>query len=226
MMLVMRILKSPLIRLYKEGMNVGRFVLPAMLLVAVSFSINTAYAAKLYKWVDENGQVHFSDKIPPQEIKRQHSEVDKHGLETKTVEAAKTPGEIAEERRQLAIKAEQDRIAKEQAERDRILLDTFSNEDEIINARDRQLATMEASNQITAGSIDSLTLKLQEQTKNAADYERQAQEVPKNILKDIDDIKLQIEQHRASIKAKEQEQVKLREKYQAYIDRFRELKGL
>ena len=222
----MRILKSPLIRLYKEGMNVGRFVLPAMLLVAVSFSINTAYAAKLYKWVDENGQVHFSDKIPPQEIKRQHSEVDKHGLETKTVEAAKTPGEIAEERRQLAIKAEQDRIAKEQAERDRILLDTFSNEDEIINARDRQLATMEASNQITAGSIDSLTLKLQEQTKNAADYERQAQEVPKNILKDIDDIKLQIEQHRASIKAKEQEQVKLREKYQAYIDRFRELKGL
>lgn len=204
--------------------TVFTFPLLAILLVGVLFSIDSAYAAKLYKWVDEHGVVHFSDKIPPQDIKRQHSELDKLGLEKNTVSAEKTPEELAEDRRQQAIKAEQDRVAREAAEQDHILLETYSSENEIIAARDRKLATLEATNQLTLGSIDTLTTKLQEQTKNAADHERQGQAIPESILKEIDEIKLQIERHRASIKANEQEQVKLREKYQAYTDRYRELK--
>jgi len=214
-----------MIPVYKRGGVYFGIMMSAILLGVVIFSVDTAHAAKLYKWVDENGQVHFSDKIPPQDIKREHSEIDNLGLETKTVEAAKTPEQIAEDKRQQTIKAEQERLAREQAEQDRILLDTFSSEDEIISARDRQLATMEASNQLTRGSIDSLTTKLQVTTKNAADYERQGQEVPEAILKEIDDIKLEIEKHRDSIKDNEQKQINLREKYQANIERFRELKG-
>ena len=225
MMIMKYVIKSPLPPFYKGGKNIGGTVLLAVVLAAFSFPPDTAYAAKLYKWVDENGQVHFSDKIPPQDIKREHAEVDKHGLEKKTVSAAKTPEEIAEERRQQVIKAEQDRLAKERAEQDRILLETFSNEGEIIDARDRQLATMEAVNQITTGSIDSLTIKLQDQTKNAADYERQGQPIPESILKEVDEIKLQIEKYRAAIKAKEIEQLKLKEKYDGYVARFRELKS-
>ena len=197
----------------------------AIVLAVVSLPIDTAYAAKLYKWLDEDGHVHFSDKIPPQDIKREHSELDKLGLEKKTVRAVKTPEELAEEKRQQEIKAEQDRQAQERAEQDRILLDTFSSENEIISARDRLLATMEASRQLTLGSIDSLTSKLQVQTRNAADYERQGQEVPETILKEIDDIKLQIEKNRAAVKENERDQIKLTDKYQAYIDRFRVLKG-
>ena len=225
MMFMMRFLKSPLPPFFKGGNLFSGIVMSTILPAVLLFSIDTAHAAKLYKWVDEQGVMHFSDKIPPQEIKREHQEIDKSGLETKTIEAEKTPEQIAEERRQLAIKAEQDRLAQERAEQDRILLDTYSSEDEIIDARNRQLATMEATNQLTHGSIESLTVKLQEQTRNAADYERRGQEVPQDVLKEIDDIKSQIEQHRASIKANERDQLKLKEKYQAYVDRFRELKN-
>lgn len=228
-MFMTRYIKSPLnaclAPFIKGGDIFSGVVMSVVILAAISLSIDPAHAARLYKWVDENGQVHFSDKIPPQQIKREHQEINEQGIETKTVEAAKTPEEIAEERRQRALKAEQDRLAKEQAEKDRILLDTFSNEEQIISARDRQLAAMEADNQITKGSIESLTVKLQEQTRNAANYERQGKAVPEDILKEIDHIKMVIEQNRASIRAKQQEELKLKEKYQGYLDRFRELKN-
>jgi len=205
--------------------NNHRILATFILLVVAIFSMDSACAARLYKWVDDQGQVHFSDKIPPQDIKRQHTEIDNNGLETKTVAAEKTPEELATEQRQQAIKAEQDRQAQERAEQDRILLETYSTEKEIMAARDRKLATMEATNQLTMGSIDSLTIKLQAQMKNAADYERQGQAVPDTVLKEIDDIKQEIEHHRAMIKAQQQEEEQLKAKYQTYIDRYRELKN-
>ena len=85
---------------------------------------------------------------------------------------------------------------------------------------------MEATNQLTMGSIDSLTEKLQGQMKIAADYERQGQEIPQDVRDEIDNIKQEIDKHRAMIKAQQQEEEQLKAKFQAYIDRFRELKNL
>lgn len=203
-----------------------RLMATLVLLATTMFSINPVSAAKLYKWVDDQGMVHFSDKIPPKDIKREHSELDNKGIETKSVAAVKTPEEIATEKHQQELKAKQDKLAKEQAERDRILLDTYGSEEEIVAARDRQLATMEATNKLTMGSIDNLTQKLDDQKKRAADYERQGQEIPQEVRDKINDIKQDIEQHRAMFKAKQEEEEKLKTKYQGYIDRFRELKNI
>ncbi len=42
-------------------MRIALFTLPVVLVVIVSsFSVQ----AKMYKWVDEDGQMHFGDKIP------------------------------------------------------------------------------------------------------------------------------------------------------------------
>jgi chromosome segregation ATPase len=220
-----RVIKSASFFRYQGRWHIFGIAPMIVLVAGMMWLCGNAHAAKLYKWVDENGMVHFSDSIPPQEIKKQHSEIDTNGFETRSVEAAKTPAEIEEMKRQQALKDEQERLAKERAEQDRILLDTFSSEDEIIAARDRQIATIEASNQLTLGSIDSLTHKLQEQTGRAADYERQGQDVPQGVLDEIDKIKRQIEMRRASIRTRKDEQRALKEKYQAYVDRFRELKN-
>ena len=221
-----------LIRIYLNAMHMisaikinHRLLATIILLTAVVFSINPASATKLYKWVDDQGMVHFSDKIPPQDIKREHSEMDNSGLETKNVEAEKTTEEIAAEKRERERKAEQEKLAKEQAERDRVLLGTYSTEEEIIAARDRKLATMEATNALTKGSIDSLTQRLHDKKKSAADYERQGQEIPTEVRNEINDIKQEIEHHRAMIRAKQKEEENLKQKYQGYIDRFRELKN-
>jgi hypothetical protein len=45
-------------------------------IVIVTFS-NPVFAEKLYKWVDENGNVSFSDKIQPKDSKRERETLDK-----------------------------------------------------------------------------------------------------------------------------------------------------
>ncbi len=88
------------------------------------------HAGKLFKWVDDTGQIRYGDRIPPQYAKKKNETLSNQGIVVKTRAAAKTPEQLAEEARQAAQKAEQERIRIEAARKDSILLDTFTNEDE------------------------------------------------------------------------------------------------
>ncbi|MDR2239900.1 MAG: DUF4124 domain-containing protein [Zoogloeaceae bacterium] len=66
------------------------FCLPALLALPLA-----AGAQPLYKWVDKNGKVHYSDQPPPQEIKKVEqprlntSSIDTSGLPYETQQAAR-----------------------------------------------------------------------------------------------------------------------------------------
>ena len=64
-------------------------------LSAVLMSCAFSAQAKMYKWVDENGQMHFGDRIPPKYLVKEHEELNEQGVTTKVREAAKTPEEKA-----------------------------------------------------------------------------------------------------------------------------------
>ena len=66
-----------------------KYTLKIATLLVLIFS-TTAYG-KLYKWVDEDGKVHYSDKMPPDQIKREHQELNQHGVVKETVKRALTP---------------------------------------------------------------------------------------------------------------------------------------
>ncbi|MCB1629640.1 MAG: DUF4124 domain-containing protein, partial [Xanthomonadales bacterium] len=51
-------------------------------------------AAKLYKWVDENGNVHYSDQVPPSQAKQARSELNEQGVAVKQVDRALTAEEL------------------------------------------------------------------------------------------------------------------------------------
>ncbi|MGW8367567.1 MAG: DUF4124 domain-containing protein, partial [Gammaproteobacteria bacterium] len=36
------------------------------IVAGLSLLVSTGYAQKLYRWVDENGRVHYGDRIPPE----------------------------------------------------------------------------------------------------------------------------------------------------------------
>jgi len=93
-------------------------------------------APNLFKWTDENGKVHYGDHVPPEYARQERKVLNEQGVEMKTLEAAKTPEQIAEEERLAAERKEQERIAADQASHDRMLLATFSTEDDIVMTRD------------------------------------------------------------------------------------------
>ena len=111
--------------------------------LALLSSSAPAHAAT-YKWVDEKGVVHYTDKMPPEDVNKARIELNKQGVPVKATEPAPTP----EQRRAKAQEEErQKQQAKDQAElarKDRALLSSYTSESEIDLARNRSLRTIES----------------------------------------------------------------------------------
>ena len=56
----------------------------------------SADAGSLYKWVDENGEIRYTDRMPQSASKRQHQTLNDQGIVINTKEAAKSSEEGAE----------------------------------------------------------------------------------------------------------------------------------
>jgi len=116
--------------------------------------------AATYKWTDEKGVVHYTDKIPPEALNKGNVELNKQGVTVKRTDPALTP----EQRRAREIEEERARqMAKEREiidRRDKALLSTYTMESEIELARSRALNTIDAQIQ-SATSYSALLNKRQ-----------------------------------------------------------------
>ena len=71
--------------------------------------------AGLYRWVDEYGDVHYSDKVPPKYLKKEHEELNEQGTLVKKHDRAMTAEEREEKKRQKAEQARLEQKKREQA---------------------------------------------------------------------------------------------------------------
>ena len=116
----------------------------AIAVLSLVCGAGTAAGAGMYKWVDDQGVVHYTDRIPADSVSKGATVLDKQGRSVKTIDPAPT----AEQRKAIEVEAERQReLAKvdaERARRDRALTQSFSSEAEIDVARARAVSTMEA----------------------------------------------------------------------------------
>ena len=113
-------------------------------ILACAFYASTALA-DFYRWTDENGDTHYSDQVPAEDTKSGRDRLNEGGRVIDSVERAMTPEELAvfkEKQRIARIKREKEEAA---AARDRVLLATFSNVEEMEQARDERVALIEQS---------------------------------------------------------------------------------
>ncbi len=102
--------------------------------------LSTASWSQIYRWVDENGQVHFSDSVPPEVSKLERHVLDQHGNLREVLRRQRTVEELEMHRRRMdAMDTERDRRAQ-QDEYDRYLWTTFSSIDALAKLRDERLS--------------------------------------------------------------------------------------
>lgn len=179
-------------------------------------------------WTNKEGVRECGNAIPPEYSQQESQTIDKRGITVKTHERAMTKEEVEQQEQQEAKEkereAKEEEIRKKQEAYDRVLLSTFLSEQEIINARDRKFAVIDANIEITQISINKLKDDLQQKRKKAANYERKGQQVPERTLEDIATLEKQIATKQEFIKTKEAEKVAITEKYAKDQERFRQLK--
>lgn len=104
----------------------------ALSLAAVSLAVH----ARVYRWVDDRGNVQYSDAPPPSSAKGV-AELDRRGMVRKKPEKASSAAE--------AVRFEEEKQARAVLRRrDQALLQSFSRPEEIDYLRDRQIEAVNA----------------------------------------------------------------------------------
>ena len=194
-----------------------------VLVLALAAFLAAPAAAGLYKWVDEKGNVQYSDRVPPEQASGARSEMDKRGLTIKRTDAARTPEEIAREQELARLRAERERMEAEQKAADQVLLRTFRSEDDILMARDGKVQAIDTQIGVTRSLVAQTQERLAEQQRQAADMERQGTPVSASQVRAIADLRRQVDDSYAAIVQNEQTRAAVIEKYDRDLVRFRQL---
>jgi hypothetical protein len=200
-------------------------------LATLSVLASTGYAQKLYRWVDENGSVHYSDRVPPDQSRQSRDLLNEQGVTVGSEQGALTDDErVAQERARL--EEETARIeAEEAARRDQILLDTYLSVEDIEEIRDRWLELVESQITVTDLYLASQRTKLEQLQRKLTVYSPYSQRenalpVPENLTLEISRTESSIQTFEQRLKENRAEQEKIRNNFEADIIRFKELKGL
>lgn len=196
------------------------FSLNAIILLV---SVLPAQAGSIKKWVDENGVTHYGTSIPPQYVDRAHSELNERGIEVGRHDRARTPEEIERDEALQALRAEQQKLLEEQQARDRILVNLYRNEDDLVMARDGKIAQLDAQIKLNHKEIRRLKTRLSEYQAVAAAAERRGAQLTVKQKANLESTQRSIEKSYAIIIGKEDEKRATLGRYNQDLERFREL---
>jgi Domain of unknown function (DUF4124) len=196
-----------------------------ILALSSALTVPAAQAGKLYKWVDENGQIRYGDRIPPQYARKSNETLNQQGITVNRQAAAKTPEQIAEEQRLEEARIAAEKLQQEQDRSDQILLDTFTNEDEMVLTRDGKIEAIEAIIRVTNGRTEKLKLRLSQLKSRAANIERSGKPVSEKLNAEIRETRQQIAHNFTYVKSRNADKKLIREQFEKDIARFRELQA-
>ena len=200
-----------------------KLYLPAAAIAALIVLTSPALSAT-YKWVDEKGVVHYTDKMPPDQVEKGSVELDRSGVRVKKTEPAPT----AEQRRARLADEERQRVLAREREvvdrRDRALMQSYGSDEEIDLARNRAMATIDSQVESAQAYSTQLAKRRQELEVKRKSYGDKP--VPPAIERELESIAVELSKQDALIAEKKRENAAVNARYEADKLRWRELKAL
>jgi hypothetical protein len=197
-------------------------LLGAALAACVLLAASGAARAATYKWVDEKGVVHYTDKIPPEDVNKGAVELNPQGVPVKKTDPTPTPEQLrakaAADQKQREIVMERE----ERARRDRALLSSYTSESEIDLARNRSLRTIESVVQSSKAYSEQLgKRKATIEAKRKAEYTDKP--MPPTMERELESINLELARQDDLLALKQKEVLAVNARYDADKKRWQEL---
>jgi hypothetical protein len=189
-----------------------------------------SYAGKLYKWVDDNGVVHYSDKMPPDLSQEAHEELNQRGVRLREIERVPTEEERMAEKIEQSVQEQERRIEAEKEARrrmrDQILLQTFTTERDLLITRDDRINAVDSIIALTLNNNKRIVGRIEETQGKISRLTNSGRDVPENLSKELESLNGQYEKNKSYIELKQNERQQLNARFADDLQRFRELKGL
>lgn len=182
---------------------------------------------RVYKWVDEDGQIHYGDSIPPE-----YSDLPKQVLNEHAVTVDHLEGRKSEEQLVAEAKAKELEMQKElQRRADQALLATYLSVEEIVMHRDRRIELFQAQSRVTELYLRNLEQRLSKLKREAARYrpyneDTDAPLISQDLVADINETKATIARHEKNLQKFRDDERQMVARFEGDINRFKALKGL
>jgi hypothetical protein len=159
-------------------MYVERLACAAILVLAVGGA-----QGALYKWVDENGRVQYSDRPPGSD--KGGVQLSNRGIVVKKLEGGLTPEQKKAKDEENARAQAEKAKAEEQRRQDTALLQSFSSAKEIELKRDREIQGLNAAIANLRSQEKRVSERLEEDRKRAESFRRRKEPLPDPVKEDI-----------------------------------------
>jgi hypothetical protein len=192
------------------------------LLVAVSAAASADNKIVSYKWVDDQGVVHYGDTIPPQYAEQAHQMLNKQGVVVGHADAQKTPEQLAAQERERA-----DAVKRQQ--HDSFLITTYTSVKDIETLRDQRLGQLQGQRVAAEQYVDNLQSRLtalEGRAKHFRPYDDrpEARRMPDDLAEDLVRTLHELRTQNTALTTKNEEVSSVRAQFESDIERYRELR--
>ena len=178
---------------------------------------------RMYKCVDARGKVYYTQVPPPECLGRETQELDKSGtpMRKSQTPAALTPEQQRAREAELKKKIEAEERAKEERRKNTALLNTYSSEKDIDDARGRALKEAQAAIADTEKRIAEAQKRKKELESEKEFYVKKP--MPLRLKQDIANNEIDIKNQTELLDAKKKEISVINAKYDSEKRRYVEL---
>jgi hypothetical protein len=187
----------------------------------------SANEAKVFRWVDADGQVHYGDSIPAEYAELPKDILNEHGVTVDNLDGKMT----AEEREARRLEGERIVARDLQKRADQALLATYLSVEEILMHRDRRVELFQAQSRVTELYLSNLARRMETLRDDAVNYKPYSEDtdapmIPEALAKHIRQTKETIERHERNLRKFQSDEQRIISRFAGDISRFKTLKGI
>lgn len=187
------------------------------------FALTQEARGATYKWVDDKGVVHYTDKIPTEAVNKGSTVLDKQGRSVKRIDATPTLEQIRTRDEELESRRLNAKVQEVTARRDRALIASYTTEADIDVARSRALGTIDAQIDSSQAYTHQLGARREELEQRKAKLG--SKPAPVSLERELESTETELVRSAALIDQKRRERAVVVTRYDADTLRWRELKG-
>ncbi len=201
-------------------------VMAAVLAAGAAGAQDATKGKKLYRWVDKDGKVQFSDALPPEAVDQARTEINaSSGVATGTVERALTAEERAAKEAHEAATASATKEAERVKQTEEAMIASFQNEEELKRSfKVRTELLQQTLNAIEAG-IGSQRASLASLLADASEAELAGKPVNVKQARSIGELHVEMAKQQQMLVLKQGELVDLDKELERLVLRFGQIKG-
>ena len=205
------------------------------LLLAGLCATTAVAAAEVYRWVDDDGNVHYTESLPPEYKDKEHDKLNERGIvvdeNLSNIPPPPEP-EVPDEEQLKELPRDSSGLprpkqlysdAELQQRMDNFLMLRYESEQEITDAMNVEIKQLNYDRRLLEGTQSSMKEAYRGQIREAANKQRAGKPVDDNVQTEITRLQSDLAENGASLAGLQERENTIRADFQKQLDRYRYL---